>query len=564
VPEIQHDMGVSLAEAQKSVNTFKFTLKPLRDIHLYSNGKYELEPTGDIHYIYIFAALALFILALACINFTNLSTAASVNRSKEVGIRKVMGSVKSWLVGQFLTESILLTFFAMLIALGLVYLFLPYFNDLASRQMHFVAFLNYKALLAGFAGVLLVGTLAGAYPAFVLSSFRIISVLKGSVGKRSSGNMLRSSLVVFQFAISTILIIATFTVYRQLSYMQNKKLGYDKDHIIVLDDTYLLGAGEKAFSQQLLNDSRVVSTTICQYTPTNGRFDGTQVYAKDIADKGERSEIHINIYHVDEKFIPTLGITMNAGRNFMPGSVADSSAVVINQAAVKQLGWSNTDPIGKTIVRSGNKAFRVIGVMNDFNYSSAKQSVAPLMMMLGFNRGKIIIKTRPGANVKNLLSDIKQQWTAYNAQGPFSYTFLDESYRALYIAEQKTGGIFISFAIIAVIIANLGLFGLAAFVVRQRVKEIGIRKVLGASSVTISNMLSVEFLRLVIIAVIIAFPLAWLAMHQWLQDFAYRINISWWIFVLAGLSALLVAYVTVSFQSVKAALANPIKSLRVE
>lgn len=564
VPEVQHDMGISLAEASKSVNTFKFALDPLKRIHLYSQTKFELEPGGDIHYIYIFGALAFFILLLACINFTNLSTAASTTRSREVGIRKVMGSLKSWLVSQFLTESIMLTLFATFIALILVYLFLPYFNHLAGRNLTFADFLNYKSVITGVLAVFAVGTLAGIYPAFVLSSFRIIEVLKGGAGKLSSHNFLRSTLVVFQFSVSTILIVATLVVYKQLNFMQNKKLGYDKEHVIVLNDTYLLGQQEKAFEQSLLSDNRVDKASISQHNPTNGRSSGTQIYAKDLSEQGARNEIHTNIYFVDEQFIPTLGIDMLSGRNFISGSKGDSTSVIINQAEVQQLGWNHTDPIGKYIVRSGNHEFKVIGVVKDFNYSSAKQAIAPLMMILGNNRGGIIVKTKPNVDVKQLLADIKQRWASYSPQGPFSYTFMDESYRKLYDAEQRTGGIFISFATIAVIIANLGLFGLAAFVVRQRVKEIGIRKVLGASSATISNMLSVQFVKLVVIAILVAFPIAWFAMSKWLQEFAYRIHISWDVFLLAGGSALLIAFITVSTQSIRASLANPVKSLRSE
>ena len=565
VPETQHDMGVSLAEAQKAVNTFKFYLQPITDIHLHSSTKYDMEPNGDISYIYIFGALAIFILLLACINFTNLSTASSAKRSKEVGIRKVLGSLKEWLVTQFLVESVLLTLIATFLALGIVYLLLPYFNDLSGKHITIGFFLNYKALTIEVGLALLVGVLAGLYPAFFLSSFKIINVLKGSSGSSEPArkNLLQSSLVVFQFTVSTALIIATFIVYQQLHFMQNKKLGYDKDQLLVVNDTWPLGNNEYAFKQQLMRDSRVVNASVSTNIPGNGNMGGTEIYPREHAGDENGKEIHCNIYQVDGNYLSTMGISLDKGRNISPDFPGDSSAVVINQAAVSELGWGNTDPIGKTIVRSGRRAYTVVGVVKDFNYPSAKEKVAPLMLLPVHRHGAIILKIKT-TDVSGLLADIKKQWDDYHASGPFSYYFVDEQFASLYGAEQRTGSIFTSFAVIAVIIAGLGLFGLAAFMIKQRVREIGIRKVLGASSGKITTMLSFEFLKLVLIAIVISFPITWFAMYKWLQDFAYRIDIQWWVFALAGIIALAIAFITISFQSIKAALANPVKSLRSE
>lgn len=564
VPEVQRDMGVSLAEAQKAVNTFVFYLKPITDIHLHTSTKFDMEPNGDISYVYIFGALAIFILLLACINFTNLSTASSARRSKEVGIRKVLGSLKEWLVTQFLVESVMLTLFSMLLALGLVFVLLPYFNDLAGKHITMGFFLNFKAITIGVAVILLVGISAGLYPAFFISSFKILNVLKGTTGTEpAKKNFLQSSLVVFQFTVSTALIIATFIVYQQLNFMQNKKLGYDKDQLLVLNDTYTLGNNEYAFKDQLTHDSRIVNATVSTNIPGNGNVGGTQIYAQDHASDETRSEIHCNIYQVDANYLPTFGIKLAKGRNISPDFPADSASVVINEAAQRELGWGNVDPIGRSIVRSGRRAYTVVGVVKDFNYTSAKEKVAPLMLLPVHRHGAIVLKVKT-ANMTGLLADIKKQWTDYKAEGPFSYYFVDEQFASLYSAEQRTGRIFTSFAVIAVIIAGLGLFGLAAFMIKQRVKEIGIRKVLGASSGTITAMLSAEFLKLVLIAVLISFPLTWFAMYKWLQDFAYRVEIHWWVFVLAGVAALLIAFITISFQSIKAAIANPVKSLRSE
>ncbi len=561
VPEIQHDMGVSLAEAQKSVNTFVFSLQPISDIHLHSNTKYELEPNGDIQYVYIFSALAIFILLLACVNFTNLSTARGVKRAREVGIRKVMGSVKKQLVFQFLTESVLLTFFAMLCAFVLIFLLLPSFNQLANKNIGFGSFLHYQSVLVMFSLSFFAGILAGIYPAFFLSSFNTIKVLKGASMQGSQKKPLRNGLVVFQFFVSIALIIATIIVYQQLHYMQNKKLGYDKEQVLFMPDAGLLGKNQTAFEQQLVQDNRVVAASISRFVPGSANMDGTQIYPKN--ENGNGTEIHANIYHVDYDYLRSMGIQISEGRNFSKDFPTDSSGVVINEAMVRELGWSGTNPIGKSIVRSGQHEFKVVGVVKDFNYASLKQKVAPLMMLLGQNFGGLVVKIKTD-NVKGFLADLKKQWDAFNPDGPLSYNFLDDNFAKLYASEERTQKIFSAFAILAIIIASLGLFGLSAFIIEQRTKEIGIRKVLGASVQSVLLLVSKEFLMLVGIAFIISIPVTWWAMHTWLQDFAYRINIEWWVFLIAGAAAILIALLTVSFQALKAAIANPVKSLRTE
>jgi putative ABC transport system permease protein len=567
VPEIARDMGVSMAEAQKSVNTFRFTLQPLTNIHLYSHTKYELDPNGDIQYVYVFGALAIFILLLACVNFTNLSTAGSAKRAREVGIRKVLGSGKKQLVIQFLAESVLLAFFSIIIAFLLAYLLMPYFDRISGKQSSFHLLLTAKYLIPILLLGLGVGMLAGLYPAFFISSFNTIATLKGSAAASTSHKSpLRSALVVFQFSVSTGLIIATLIVYNQLHFMQDKKLGYDKEQVVFLQDTYLLGNRDvqTAFKQSLLKDSRIVNVSISSNIPGNPDMDGTQIYAKDkIADE-THAEIHSNIFYVDYDYIPTLGIRMAAGRNFSRDFSTDSFGVIINQAAVRDLGWGHTNPIGKSIVRSGQQEFKVVGVTEDFHYASVKQKIAPLMLRLGgtYRSGLIIkIKTR---DVYNLLADIKKQWAVFNPGAPFAYFFLDEKFASLYASEQKTGQIFTAFAVIAILIACLGLFGLATHITQQRTKEIGVRKIFGASVQNILVLVSKEFLALVALACIIAIPLAWWAMHAWLQDFAYRMPVSPWVFAIAAFSAITIALLTVSYQAIKAAIANPVKSLRTE
>lgn len=561
VPEIQADMGVSLAEAQKSVNTFKFTLMPVTDIHLHSNTKYEIEANGDINYVYIFGALAIFILLLACVNFTNLSTASSARRAREVGIRKVMGSDKRQLVIQFLAESVLLTLCAMVLALVLVWLLLPFFNTVANKHISYSFFMQLPVLGIMLLVCLFAGIVAGIYPAFFISSFQPIKVLKGSSSQGSGRkSALRSSLVVFQFFVSTALIISTIIVYRQLHFMQDKKLGYDKEQILVLPDARLLGNNQDAFEQKLLQDNHVVSASISRGAPGTGVMNGTEIYGRNLNGQNSK-EIHGNIYNVDYDYIPTLGMKMVQGRNFSKEYRTDSFAVVINEAAVRDLGWTNTSAIGKTIVRSGQREFKVIGVVQDFHYESVKQKIAPLMLLFGNNYGGLIVKVKT-ADVQSFIAKIKQQWTAFNPAGPFAYYFLDEKFAQVYAAEQRTGQIFTSFAVVAIVIASLGLFGLAAFITQQRTKEIGIRKVLGASVSQVLLLVTKEFVTLVGIACLIAIPVTWWAMYSWLQNFAYRVDIAWWVFAVAGCLALVIALLTISSQAVKAALANPVKALK--
>lgn len=563
VPEIQADMGVSLAEAQKSVNTFRFFLQPLSDIHLHSHTKYELEANGDISYIYIFGALALFILLLACVNFTNLSTASATRRAREVGIRKVMGSQKKQLVIQFLTESVLLSLIATAIALAMVYALLPAFNHVSGKQIHMPFFLQSTTLLGAFAVSLLTGMLAGLYPSFVLSSFAPIKVLKGRLANQPRGHLLRSGLVVFQFVISTALIISTIIVYRQLHFMQNQQLGYDKDQVLIIEDTWAgLGANESAFKQQLLTDTRVAHATISYAVPASGMNDGTQVYLKAQQEGDARQEIQTGIYRVDYDYLNTLGMKMAAGRNFSADHPGDSASVVINESAVQALGIKG-DPLGRTIVRSGRREFTIVGVVQDFHTATARQKIAPLMMLLGRNNGAIMVKVK-SKDMPAFLADTKKTWQSFSPQTPFTYNFLDERFALLYAAEEKSGQLFSVFAIVSIVIACLGLFGLVAYTVEQRTREIGIRKVLGASVQQVLVLVSKEFLYLVGIALVIAVPASWWAMTQWLEDFAYRTPINAGIFIAAGAIALLIAAVTISFQAVRAALMNPVKSLRSE
>lgn len=561
VPEVQQDMGISLAEAQKTVSTFQFTLQPLKEIHLYSHTKYEMEPGGDIQYVYIFSLVAIFILLLACINFTNLSIARSIKRAKEVGVRKVMGSSRPQLIRQFLSESVMMSLAAMLAAFSLVLLLLPYFNQVAGTNFHFSDLFHTTFILALTGLVIIVGILAGIYPSYFLSSFNPAKVLKGKATASRSNHTLRSSLLVFQFLVSTALIISTIIIYQQLDHMQQKKLGFEKEQVLFLPDARLLGKNQDAFKQNLLQDSRVVAASISRSFPGGNSMMGTEVIPQN--DQGSSATIHLNIFQVDEDYIKTLGMQMKQGRFFSKAYGTDSNAVVINEAAVRDLGWSHTDPIGKTIQRSGQQIYTVIGVVHDFNYASARQSIAPLMMVNSNNYGGLLIKIKT-ADIAGFLATLKNKWQAFTPQGALSYYFIDENFAALYAGEIRTQQIFSIFAFLAIIIAALGLFGLSAFVIEQRTKEIGIRKTLGASIRQIIFLVSKEFLWLVAIAFILAVPLTYWAMHQWLAGYAYRIQIGAGIFIIAGIITLLITVLTICFQTIKAARANPVNALRTE
>src|SRR6185437_6258477 len=416
-------------------------------------------------YILIFSALAVFILLLACANFTNLSTAGAASRGREIGIRKVMGSLKTQLRTQFLVESILLTAFSMLLAFGLAFLLLPLFNQVAGKHLSFISFLSLPALLAAAGLTILVGALAGIYPAIFLSAFNPIKVLKGASMLTNRKSMLRSGLVVFQFVVSIALIVATLVVYRQLRYMQDKRLGYDKDQVLYIQDANLLGDNQEAFRQQLLLDKRVTNASLSWCLPGTGDMNGTEIYPRR-DDDSHGGEMHTNIFQIDYDYVPTLGLQIVRGRNFARGFSTDSTGVLINETAVNDLGWAHTDPIGKIIVRSGRTEYHVVGVVRDFHYVSVKERIAPLMLLLGRNLGGILVKVNT-ADVAGFLNDTKKAWTTFSPAGPFSYYFLDDHFATMYAAEQRTGRLFSAFTVIAILIAGLGLFGLAAYMVQQ-------------------------------------------------------------------------------------------------
>lgn len=563
-PQAKQILNISMEDLKKDGNYVRYTLTPLLDIHLHSNKTAELGANSNIQYVYIFSIIALFILLIACVNFMNLATARSSNRAKEVGVRKVLGSLRSNLIGQFLSESMLISFVSLVLALLLVVVLLPWFNNLAGKQINIGLFGNPWLISSLIALVAVVGLLAGSYPAFFLSAFSPIQVLKGKLGAGFKNSWLRSSLVVFQFTISIILIISTTVIYRQLNYIRNKNLGFQREQVLVLQNTDALRKNAGAFKEELLKMPGVENITMTGYLPTNDWRSDNPLFPDPANTKNALST---QVWRVDENYIPTLGMKMLQGRNFSKAFPTDSTGLVINEAAAKLLAFK--DPVNKALWYLKDfpdktmSRLHIIGVVKDFNFNSLRQQVTPLVLMLSPQSGCMALRINT-KNIPGLLAQIEHTWQAMASGRRFSYSFMDDDFNKQYNAEQRTGKIFISFAMLAILIACLGLFGLITYAAEQRIKEIGIRKVLGASVGNIVGMLSADFLKLVMLSGLLAFPFAWWAMNKWLKDFAYRIDIGWWVFVAAGAIAVLIALTTVSFRAIQAALANPVKSLRSE
>ena len=565
-PQLQAILHLTFDKFEQGGNFFRLNLIPVKDIHLQSNREAELAPNGSMQYIYIFSAIAIFILIIACVNFMNLSTARSANRAREVGVRKVLGSPRKYLVAQFLTESIIITLIGALIAVFTAWGLLHRFNEMAGKELEVTSQVLLWLIPALLIIVVVIGCLAGSYPAFFLSGFQPIDVLKGKLAMGFKGGNLRSFLVVFQFAISIFLIIGTLVIYNQLKYIQNKDIGYNRDHVLVVQNVSTLGEQAKTFKQEIKQIAGVQNATLTGALPTGGYGNSSSLFKSPVPDQKEA--ILPQFWPVDIDYIPTMGIKMTAGRNFSASMLTDSAAIIINESAAKLLGFAN--PTDHDLYKPQDnqlkvmKRYHIIGVMKDFNFKSLRDNITPMIFHLENDKGDLSIRFN-SANIPGLLSQVKDRWKELSPNQAFDYSFMDKDFDALYRSEQRIGTIFIAFTSLAILIACLGLFGLAAYATEQRTKEIGIRKILGADISTIVNMLSKDFIKLVLVAIVIASPLAWLAMQKWfLQSYAYYQNIPWWIIAVAGIGAIVIAFVTVSFQAIKAALTNPVKSLRSE
>ena len=546
---------------QKPSTGSVLNLQKLIDIHLHSHTDSELEPTGDMTYMYLFSAIGLFILLIACINYMNLATARSAGRAREVGMRKVVGALRSQLITQFLSESIVVVVFALFIATGLVLLCLPTLNDFTQKKLLFSQLLDPGFLVILVVITLLTGLLAGSYPAFFLTSFRPLGVLKGQITSAIRTGRLRQVLVIAQFAIAVALIISTAVVYNQMTYIQDYRLGYQKDQVLLLPDVGDSTTNYETLKQQLKQTGVVRDMGRSSRIPSGRLLDSYDASAS----KGDSmAPVNVNIrrLQVDYDFIPTYQIHMAAGRNFSRAFSTDTSMIVLNETAVHLLGWTPEQAIGKAF-RYGPVNGQIIGVTKDYHFESLHQKVSAIAMILrpsGFNWVSVPITGSVSAGVQH----VESVWKRFFPDRPFDYQFLDERFDRLYAREQTQQILFTVFASVAILISCLGLFGLSMFMAEQRTKEIGVRKVLGASVSSLVALLSQDFLKLVGIAILIASPVAGWAMLQWLNGFAYHTSLSWWVFAGAGLLAVGIALLTVSFQSVKAALMNPVKSLRSE
>lgn len=546
-------------EAEDFGKKAKLLAQPIGNIHLYSYDIDDGLEKGDIRFVWLFGAIAVFILVIACINFINLSTAKSANRAKEVGLRKVVGSHRVGLVNQFLTESVLFSVLSFLLGLLIAVVLLPYFNTISAKSLA-IPWTAWWLLPLMIGAAIIVGVMAGLYPSFYLSAFKPINVLKGQLSRGSKNSILRNGLVIFQFTTSIILIIGTLVIYKQTHFMLNKKVGFDRDQVMLIQGTNTLDNKIEAFKNELLKSSEIKGVAISDYLPISGtKRDGNTFYKE-----GKMKEdigVSAQKWQVDYDYVKTMGMHIIDGRYFSKDMASDSEAIVINKTMAEKLGLKN--PLGQRI-ENGWQKFTVIGVMEDFNFESMRQEVSPLSLVLSKYNSTIVAVKISGADTKQAISHASSAWKAFSPNQAFRYTFLDESFANMYANVQRTGNIFTSFAALAIIIACLGLFALSAFMAEQRNKEIGIRKVLGASVSGITAMLSKDFVKLVIVSIIIASPIAYWAMTKWLQDFAYRISISWWMVATAGLSAIIIALLTISFQSIRAALMNPVKALRTE
>jgi putative ABC transport system permease protein len=564
-PQIQVAAGITLEQFYESGGKWGYFIQPLTDIHLHSHLEFEIEPNGDIAYVYIFSIIAIGILLVAGINFVNLATARSVTRAREVAIRKTVGSRRPQLIRQFLAETTLMSFIAVLLALLAVQVLLPTFNTITGKDLAIPYLQNVYTIPSLFGVVLFVGILAGVYPAFFLASFDPAVVLKSETVGRTRKSNLRNVLVVFQFTVSIVLIVGTFIVNRQLRYIQNKNLGFNKDQIIVVKKTDDIGNQIQTFRQELVKDAKVIDAT------NTGRLIGETFgnsAFKLAGASGEETHL-LWTYFTDPHFADTYQIEMAAGRYFEEGREVDQKAVVLNETALKELGL--TDPIGKQIVALGptqdrSQTFTIIGVMKDFHFESLHFQIRPLLVALWQpnNRGRYVSVRIHSEGIRETLAFLENTWRKFAGNQAFEYEFFDDHFAQIYQAEERTGQIFFAFSLLAIIIASLGLIGLAAFIAEQRTKEIGIRKVLGASESKIILLLSKQFTKWVILSNFFAWPIAYYFMHKWLQRFAFQTGVSIWSFLLASLVVFIIALLTVSYQTIKAARTNPVDLLRYE
>lgn len=560
-PQIQDALGLNIEEFFSQGGRYEYRIQPMTDIHLYSNMEAEIEPNGSASYVYTFLAVAFFIMLLACINFMNLSTARSANRAREIGVRKVLGSHRQQLLIQFLSESVFISFLALFIALPTIYFLMPAFNGITEKDLSLEVLFSVQAfgLLVSF--VFLVGVLSGSYPALFLSKFHPQEVLRGKFSGKGGSVWFRRGLVVFQFAIAIALIAATLIVYNQLEYMRNKDLGFNQEQVLLIHRANGLGDQLDTFIETLKQEPGVVNASSSIQVP--GETMSSNVYFVE-GRPSDSSKISW-FQGVNYDYIETVGINLIAGRSFQREFGSDETAYILNQAAIQE--FELTDPLSERMAQPDNDgeivSGPIIGVMEDFHFESLHTEIRPLILRIDDFSRYVVVRVA-SEDIPETIANLDRAWTEISGGEPFEYSFLDEDLNALYQADRKMGSIFTGFSALAIFIACLGLYGLSWYTTEQRTKEIGIRKTLGAPVSRIVLLLSKEFMILVGVSLAIAIPVAWYAMSQWLQLFSYRVEISPLWFLLAGALAALIAFATISYQSARAALTNPVLSLRDE
>lgn len=561
----------SYKESEKKTGDFmRFSSLPLTDIHLHSpNISGEFNINSDIENVYILTFIGIFLVVLASVNFMNLSTAYSLNRAKEVGIKKSLGSKKSSLVRQFLTEAGFITLLSMVLAILLAIMVLPYFNQLADKSIAIpFASLTFWLILIG--AVIGLTLFSGSYPAFLLSSFNTLTVLRGKGESSIGGGKIRSALVILQFGIAVFLIASTLVVYQQLKYIQTKDLGYDKEQVLILEDVDAAGKQIETFKQEVERISSVQSTSLSAYLPTPSDRNGSTFFPEGHVPEVDYAII-IGKWGVDHDYVKTLNLELIAGRTFDRNLETDSLGIILNESTVRMMNKTPEEVLGMRITddfRAENQGIgmifhTVIGVVKNFHFETLRNNIDAMSLVLSDEASRMMVKLN-SENFMESVDQIEAVWNDIAPGEPFDFYFMDDSFKETYEAEQRLGQIFITFTLLAIIVASLGLFGLSAFNAEKRAKEIGIRKVLGASVRQITVKLSADFLKLVVVSIILATPVAWYVMANWLQDFSYRIDVPEWVFVLSAVLAIGISLVTISFQSIKAAVANPVKSLRSE
>lgn len=557
--KVAHFLDNLIKGQKKGSFTLELGMQGFSDRYLRSNFVNGKIDGGRIEYVRLFTIVAIFILLIACINFMNLTTARSVKRAREIGVRKVVGAVRSVLIKQFIGESLLITSLAVVVSLVLLVLLLPVFNQVTQKEIELP--FNQPLFWLKLVGITLItGILSGSYPALFLSSFNPVKVLKGTMKLDSGSTLFRKALVIFQFALSVILITSTIIVSRQMAYVQSKNLGYDRENLIYVPMNGELTPRYSAFKDEALSMPGIQSITRTSSTPTNIQ---NSTGAVQWAGKDPNVNIEFSQISVGYDYVKTMKLKVLAGRDFSKAFITDSVGYIINEAALKRIGYK--DPVGQPLTQWSKKG-KIIGLIKDFHFNSMHEQIMPLIIRLEDQEklgGSLLIRTEPG-KTKQALTSLETLCKQINPAFPFTYTFSDQEYLKLYQNEQIVTKLSNAFAFLAIFISCLGLLGLAMFTAEQRIKEIGIRKVLGASVSSLFSLLSSEFLILVIIALVIALPVSWYAMNSWLQGFAYRTSLQWWMFALSGVIIILIATATVSFQAAKAALINPIKSLRSE